>query len=249
MPTPMAVVQSRRGPFIALLVFALIVAGLALAYEALRSHRHHAQVAHHFAAKSAVSLLLKAGKSNDVSTAKEAMCAADVPQAAQIMTTLSSAGRVSAYTIDAATSRNGKGEVVATVTASGHSPAAITFPVVQEGGGWHVCVSQSTTPLTFAGAKPGSAPQCPSQASLPGATANQYIFAAAAGQDALAQSCVHGTAVAPSVAAGLKGATLTATAADLRGAGPFRYTGGGKTITVTVSQIGGRDFVTAVRGA
>jgi hypothetical protein len=245
MPTPKAVTLSRRGPVVGLIVFALVVVGLG--YVVLRVHRHHH--AYTYDAKSAVSVLLKAGETDNLTLAKDTMCAADLSHSSQLLSQLVSSGRVESYRVDVAATRDASGDVVATVKTAGHGTTALIVPVVEVAGGWHACVSNAPAPLTFAGPTTGQGIACATPADLPAVAASQYVFAAAAGRDSLAQSCVFGNAVRASVTASLDGVPLTARAVQLRGTGPFTYTAAGRAVTVTVTQEHGRNYVTAVRVA
>jgi hypothetical protein len=243
MPVPVVVTEThRKRTAIGLLVLALFVAAIVWAV------RHENRTPpHNYAAKSAVSVLLKAGESGNVALVKKALCAQDEGKAKHELGQLLSDGKVTSYQVDAATTLDGKGVVEATVSTAGHGVTVLPFPVVLVGVGWHVCPSELPGAVTFAGV-PASRALCTTVSNLPGVPAAAYVDAAAAGLVGLAQSCVYHGDVPASVAQSLRGKSLSADAAALRTDGPYVFTGSGTTLVVTVShERDGHDYVTAVR--
>jgi hypothetical protein len=88
---------------------------------------------------------------------------------------------------------------------------------------------------------------CATVSNLPGVPAITYVELATSGEASSAQTCVWKDSVSSSTTRSLNGLTLTPDYSQVAGTGPFTFTGGGKTVVVTVTkESDGHLYVTKV---
>jgi hypothetical protein len=171
-----------------------------------------------------VRKLLDAGKTGDVSAAKQVLCARDTSAAA--MDALRAAGNIKTYTINGARQIDRTHAVVdVTITTTLlTTPTSLPFPAVKEGGTWKACpdlseesgggsgsgtlspptITASIPPVSIGPPLPGVGDLNPCEfATTAQDAATIYVGAAETGQTDVAQACVFRSSVPRSVTASL----------------------------------------------
>lgn len=214
---------------------------------------------------AAVTSLLKAGETQDVSAAKAVLCQADIK--AGTVDNLASSGRITKYSVGQThTSGNSATVDVTLSTSDGENNEHTTFPLTKENGSWKVCFptsgsgspqqstsltpstsftpSSSAPPASIPGGGGTSLPTTPSLGNVCGTLDGQtaayaYIGAAETGSTSIAQSCVYQNSVPESVTAALNGHTFypsNSNATTTGGTFEFKDTQGSTTVTVKIAK-------------